>query len=133
MLLGARRGVPVVCRRIDRRPQERVVHMRRPWTRRRVWLARGVALAADFAQFVVLPFALGNAISPADEIIDVAVGLVLTGLLGFHVALLPALAVELVPILDLFPTWTAAVLFVTRGQADRVPAPPKEPRPPQAT
>ena len=34
-------------------------------------------------------------------------------LLGFHWALLPALAAETVPALDLAPTWTAAVLLVT--------------------
>ena len=34
-------------------------------------------------------------------------------LLGFHWALLPALAAEAVPALDLAPTWTAAVLLVT--------------------
>lgn len=89
--------------------------MKRPLTRRRVWLARGIALAADFVQFALLPLAFGSVVSPADEIIDVAVGVALTSILGFHVALLPALAVELVPFLDVFPTWTAAVLFITRG------------------
>jgi len=38
---------------------------------------------------------------------------VLIKLLGFHWALLPALAAEAVPALDLAPTWTAAVLLVT--------------------
>jgi LPXTG-motif cell wall-anchored protein len=34
-------------------------------------------------------------------------------LLGFHWALLPALAAEAVPALDLAPTWTAAVFLLT--------------------
>ena len=34
-------------------------------------------------------------------------------LLGFHWALLPALAAEAVPALDLAPTWTASVLLIT--------------------
>lgn len=89
--------------------------MKRPLTRRRVWLARGIALAADFVQLALLPLAFGNAVFPVDEILEVAVGVVLTSLLGFHIALLPALAVELVPFLDVFPTWTAAVLLITRG------------------
>ena len=38
---------------------------------------------------------------------------VLIKLLGFHWALLPALAAEAVPALDLAPTWTAAVLLIT--------------------
>jgi hypothetical protein len=36
--------------------------------------------------------------------------------LGWHWAFLPTLAAELIPGLDLFPTWTAAVFFVTRQQ-----------------
>jgi hypothetical protein len=134
-LLCADRGGAVVCGGPagDDDAGHEGVSMRRPWTRRRIWLARALALAADFVQFVVLPFALGNALSPADEIIDVAVGIALTSLLGFHVALLPALAIELVPVLDVFPTWTAAVLFITRGGSSRVPAnPSKEPQPPRA-
>ncbi len=104
--------------------------MRQPLTRRRVWLARGIALAADFVQFAVLPLALGNTMSPVDEVIDVFVGVVLTSILGFHVALLPALAVELVPIIDVFPTWTAAVLFITRGSNRVQVNPPIEPKSP---
>jgi hypothetical protein len=34
-------------------------------------------------------------------------------LLGFHWVLLPTLAAEALPALDLAPTWTAAVLLVT--------------------
>ena len=36
-------------------------------------------------------------------------------ILGWHWAFLPTFAAELVPGLDLFPTWTAAVFFVTRS------------------
>jgi hypothetical protein len=35
-------------------------------------------------------------------------------LLGWHWAFLPSAAAELIPGADLFPTWTAAVWFVTR-------------------
>jgi len=37
-------------------------------------------------------------------------------LLGWHVAFLPAFVVELLPVADLFPTWTIAVLYVTRAR-----------------
>ena len=37
-------------------------------------------------------------------------------LLGWHWAFLPTLAAKLIPGADLFPTWTAAVWFVTRQQ-----------------
>lgn len=39
--------------------------------------------------------------------------MVLVRLLGFHWALLPALAAEAIPALDLAPTWTASVLLIT--------------------
>jgi hypothetical protein len=42
------------------------------------------------------------------------VGAILIKLLGWHWAFLPTFAAELVPGLDLFPTWTAAVFFATR-------------------
>ena len=45
--------------------------------------------------------------------LDLAVAAVLIRLLGFHWALLPALAAEAVPALDLAPTWTASVLLIT--------------------
>ncbi len=51
-----------------------------------------------------------------------AVALVLMRLLGWHWALLPSLVAEMVPGLNLVPTWTAAVLFITRGGAE--PGPP---------
>ncbi|HWW94229.1 MAG TPA: hypothetical protein VN375_12750 [Vicinamibacteria bacterium] len=50
------------------------------------------------------------------------VALVLMRLLGWHWALLPSLVAEMVPGLNLVPTWTAAVLYLTRGGAE--PAPP---------
>jgi hypothetical protein len=43
---------------------------------------------------------------------------VLLRLIGWHWALLPAFVGELIPGLDLVPTWTAAVLFATRGKLD---------------
>jgi hypothetical protein len=46
-------------------------------------------------------------------VLDLAVAAVLIRLLGFHWALLPALAAEAMPALDLAPTWTASVLLVT--------------------
>jgi hypothetical protein len=84
------------------RPEQRVA-----WT---------VAMAADALQIAVFPlFAEGGA-SPADTALDVVVALLLTRLLGWHWAFLPTLGAELIPGLDLFPTWTAAVYFVTRGE-----------------
>ncbi len=79
-------------------------------------LAWVVALAADALPIVALPAFAEGGISPADVALDVLVGLGLTRLLGWHWAFLPRFCAELVPGLDLFPTWTAAVYFVTRSE-----------------
>ena len=78
---------------------------------RLAWL---VAMAADAIQIAVFPFFVEGAMSPADSVLDFLVGVVLIRLLGWHWAFLPSLAAELIPGMDLFPTWTAAVWFVTR-------------------
>jgi hypothetical protein len=80
---------------------------------RMAWL---VAVAADALQILAFPFFAEGGVSPADTVLDIAVAAILTKLLGWHWAFLPTLAAELVPGLDLFPTWTAAVFFVTRQQ-----------------
>jgi hypothetical protein len=77
-------------------------------------LAWVIAIAADALQIVALPLFAEGALSPLDTLLDLAVGVALIRLLGWHWAFLPTLAAELVPALDLFPTWTAAVFFVTR-------------------
>lgn len=80
---------------------------------RKAWF---VAIIADAIQIVGMPlFGLG-AVTPADTALDLVTGALLTYILGWHWAFLPTFAVELVPGLDLFPTWTAAVFFVTRSQ-----------------
>ena len=77
---------------------------------RLAWL---VAIAADVIQIVGLPFFAEGVLSPADTLLDVIVAAILTRLLGWHWAFLPGLIAELIPGLDLFPTWTAAVFYVT--------------------
>ena len=77
-------------------------------------LAWAIAMAADAIQIAGAPFFAEGAISPADSALDLIVGFLLIRLLGWHWAFLPAFAAELVPGVDLFPTWTAAVWYVTR-------------------
>ena len=91
-------------------------------SRRRVRLARTLALAADALQIAVLPLVFEGIASPLEDILDVVTAALMIGLLGWHWAFLPAFASELVPFLDLFPTWSAAVFFVTRqgGPFDEV-------------
>lgn len=99
---------------------------------RLAWLA---AVCADAAQIFVFPLFAPGGLSPADTVLDVLVAAVLIRLLGWHWAFLPSLLAELTPGLDLFPTWTAAVFYVTyqqvRAQEPEIlpPGPAPAPRP----
>lgn len=75
--------------------------------------ARLVAAAADLLQLGLFPLFGEGFASPANDVLDVVVAGILVKLLGFHWALLPALGAELLPGIDLAPTWTAAVLMIT--------------------
>jgi hypothetical protein len=77
-------------------------------TRQRVWIAYAVAVVVDILQFVLGP--LGWAF--ADEILDVAAMALMWRLIGFHPLLLPTFVLEVVPIADLLPAWTACVALV---------------------
>src|SRR5580704_17920829 len=79
-------------------------------------LAWAIAIAADTLQIAAFPLFAEGAVSPADSLLDMMVAFVLIRLLGWHWAFLPTLAAEMIPGTDLFPTWTAAVWFVTRQQ-----------------
>lgn len=76
--------------------------------------ARAIAVFVDALQIVVFPAFFPGLISPLENVLDVVTGIVLTLLLGFHVAFLPTFIAEIIPFVDLFPSWTLAVLFVTR-------------------
>ena len=75
-----------------------------------------IAIAADALQIAAFPLFAEGALSPADSLLDVVVAFFMVRLLGWHWAFLPTLANELIPGADLFPTWTAAVWFVTHQQ-----------------
>ncbi len=89
---------------------------RRPITAGQARAAFLIALVADLLQ---LPLTLGSLSGvfslPAEGVdlaIDVATGLLLIRLLGFHWALAPAFVLEVVPFVDLAPAWTACVVYV---------------------
>jgi hypothetical protein len=98
---------------------------------RLAWL---VAIAADVLQIIAFPLFFEGAVSPLDIGLDAVVAIILSRLLGWHWAFLPTFAAELIPGIDLFPTWTAAVFFVTRqrvhsGEVEILPpGPAPEPR-----
>jgi hypothetical protein len=84
-------------------------------------MAWTIALAADALQIVAFPLFVEGGISPADSALDLIVAFVMIRLLGWHWAFLPSVAAKLIPGADLFPTWTAAVWFVTRQQVNASP------------
>jgi hypothetical protein len=77
-------------------------------TSRRIGLAFALAIAADGVQVLLGP--LGWTFF--DEGIDVVMMIAMSLLIGFHPLLLPTFLVELVPIVDMLPTWTACVVVV---------------------
>ena len=64
-----------------------------------------------------------STLSPLNNVLDVLIGVFMIWRLGWHPAFLPAFVAELIPFVDVLPTWTLAVWWVTRGQ-------PAEPLPP---
>lgn len=102
-------------------------------------LAWMLAMAVDAVQIFALPLFGEGALSPLDTVLDVAAAAALIKLVGWHWAFVPTFFAELVPGLDLFPTWTAAVFYVTRQRpvmtTTREHVPPGQPEiiPPEAS
>ncbi len=113
-------------------------------TTNRARLALALALLADALQLGAIPFFVWGAASPWNDALDVAMAVAMVALLGWHWAFLPSFVAEMVPLLSLVPTWTAAVLIVARGHlgpgapevsvappAGPAALPPAETRPPE--
>ena len=83
-----------------------------------------VAVVSDALGFgvVLLP--------PVQWLLDAATAAVLFAILGFRWPLLPALAVEAIPGLELFPAWTLVVLALA-GTDSFGPRPPRQRLPPR--
>ena len=86
-------------------------------TRPRIRAAYAVAIATDVLQFVLGP--LGWAFS--DEILDVVALVATIKLIGFHPLLLPTFVLEVVPLADMLPTWTACVALVVAMRRKQPP------------
>jgi hypothetical protein len=91
-------------------------------TRMRIILALAVAVFADGLQFVLGPLGWIFGVQAID-----CVAMVLTSwTIGFHILLLPTFVVELVPVLEDLPTWTACTIAVIalRKREQRTASPP---------
>ena len=73
-----------------------------------------LAMAADALQLCVFPMFAEGALSPAEDVLDIAVAFILVRLLGWHWEFLPSFAAKLIPGADLVPFWTLAVANVYR-------------------
>src|SRR5271166_3575197 len=91
---------------------------------RQAW---AVAIAADALQILAFPLFAEGGLSPADSLLDLVVAFLMIRLLGWHWAFLPSAAAKLIPGADLFPTWTAAVWFVTRQRVSANASPSSTP------
>jgi hypothetical protein len=88
-----------------------------PW---RVRLAYTMAVTTDVLQFLLGPLGWAG----ADEMLDVAAMILTWRVIGFHPLLLPTFVVELLPITDVLPTWTACVALVVALRKRKQTPPP---------
>ncbi len=86
----------------------------------RIRTAYILAGSVDLMQLLLGPFGWGYAaqISPAADIA------LLWRIIGFHPLLLPTFALEIVPLADMLPTWTACVAVVIALRKRQQAAPP---------
>jgi hypothetical protein len=91
-------------------------------------LALAIAVATDGLQI------LTNAVGwfGFDQAIDCVAMILISGAIGFHILLLPTFVVELVPVLEDLPTWTActAAVIALRKREQRAAMPPAQPEKP---
>ncbi len=90
-------------------------------SRRRKLLALFVAGLADLIEIALFPLFLEGAASPFDLVLDLLTAAVLWAVAGFRWRYLLAFAAEALPLVSLFPTWTALVLTLPSegGQGPR--------------
>jgi hypothetical protein len=101
-------------------------------TKQRVAIAYTVAILADLIEFPITAAEVTVIAAPAAEglaiVVDAVAFGIITKLLGFHWMLLPSFCVEVIPGIDMLPTWVGCVWFVVRqrrkeGNLDPAPAP----------
>jgi hypothetical protein len=74
-----------------------------------------IAIGADALEVGLAPVMSEGFASPLNNIVDAVVCIILTLMLGWHIAFLPSFMIKLLPVVDFAPTWTLAVLIATRG------------------
>jgi hypothetical protein len=87
-------------------------------------IALFIAGASDLVQGIFFPVFIEGAASPFELALDAATALAILLTVGFEWRLAVALAIELVPAVDLFPTWTAVVLSMKAAPQEPPQLPP---------
>jgi hypothetical protein len=84
--------------------------------RNRIMVAFAIAAIADALEFPISAVEITVVGAPSGElaafVLDCVVMGAMTKLLGFHWMFLPSFCVEVIPGLDLLPTWVGCVAFV---------------------
>ena len=80
-------------------------------TRRIAW---ALAVGFDLIQWVLFPVTVEGGFSLINDGLDLIAFATFSLLLGWHWHFLPSFVSKLVPVVDLAPTWTLAVAWVTR-------------------
>ena len=89
-----------------------------PISRAQKSAAIAIAGCADLIQLGLAPFFFEGAMSPFEDVLDFFVALLLMMVCGFRWQFVLAFAMELIPGLDLLPTWTAVVLLIPSGSPE---------------
>jgi hypothetical protein len=79
-------------------------------------LAFAIAIGADAIEMGLMPLFSEGFASPVDDFLDAVVCALLTLIMGWHFAFMPSFIFKLIPMVDLAPTWTIAVLIASRGR-----------------
>ncbi len=82
-------------------------------TRHRI--AWSLAVVFDAIQWVLFPVTVEGGFSLVDDGLDVVAFIAFTALFGWHWHFLPSFITKLIPFVDLAPTWTLSVAWVTRS------------------
>lgn len=81
-------------------------------SRRQKRMALMVSGFVDFLQIAVFPLFFEGGFSPFDDVLDVMAAISLMAICGFKWQFVVAFCMELVPFLDILPTWTAVALLL---------------------
>jgi hypothetical protein len=87
-----------------------------PKIRGRLRLALVSAILIDCIQIGLFPFFAAGGFSVADDFLDCIAFVLFWRLLGWHWALVPGFIFELLPFVDLAPTWTLAVYMTIKSR-----------------